>query len=356
MGVKGLHKATAVSFERAHLQRFAGMKVACDASSWLVKGGARHARDIYTCPDYDKNPWTEYAVHMVDLLKEHNIHPIIVFDGERHPLKQETSNARKASKVQARKDAERAESEGDVSRAISKWMQAFELTDDMVEHARQTLEGMGVECVQAKCEADQTMASMSLGKGAQHVDLIITEDSDMIAYSCPNVLFKLGHDGHGDLLQVTPDDRRSDDGHGDDGHGDDGHGDDGHGDDALTYPPKKRTRIDVDVRTLSDIQRALLCTFSGNDYISNVQRGWAVKKVYDVIRTCHSLDDAVDAFQKRGVSVSSEYKDRARQCIRIFQCPQHISQVDMAPDPKNNSSLSHGVENVENVEIVEIVV
>ena len=296
MGVNGLHAGIKHMLIRSHVSSFKGSRAACDASSWMVKGGTTHAREIFTEPGYSKTPWTEYVVAMVRLLREHGVVPILVFDGKRHPLKQETSDQRRQHKEAARRDAEEAEAAGDIDRARSKWMQAFSLTSDMQQHTKDTLTELGVTCIDAESEADQTLAALSV---TGQVDVVITEDGDLVAYGCPRILFKLRHDGEGDLFNVDSPVC------------------------TTMHSQKRQKTIIVDIKGLTKQQVAMLCVFSGNDYITNVSKGWGFKRVYSVIQHCTSIEDAFVEFQKRGLSISDEYKGRARACFRIFRFPQY---------------------------------
>lgn len=300
MGVNGLHASIKHALVRCHISSLKGQRAACDASAWMVRGGATHARDLYTQEGYTGTPWTEYTVEMAQLLLDHGVVPVMVFDGRRHPLKKETSVSRHEHKESARREALIAEEMGDVDRAKSKWMQAFSMTGEMAAHTWASLEEMGVECIQAEQEADQTMAALAV---TGQVHIVISEDSDMVAYKCPRILFKLRHDGEGDLLDITS----------------------GMTCQTGERPPKpKRRQVTVNIHALSSTQVAMLCVLSGCDYISNIARGWGIKRVYSVIINCSSLDEAIHAFQKSGVEVSDTYIARAQKCMKVFLHPSYF--------------------------------
>jgi len=56
-----------------------------------------------------------------------------------------------------------------------------------------------VECITAPYEADAQIAYLCRTK---YVDLAISEDSDLIVYGAPKILFKMDGKGNGDLLDV----------------------------------------------------------------------------------------------------------------------------------------------------------
>jgi exonuclease 1 len=64
----------------------------------------------------------------------------------------------------------------------------------------QALKQAGVPYVVAPYEADAQLAYMAR---CGIVDLVITEDSDLLAYGCPEVVFKLSRGGDCDHIRVA---------------------------------------------------------------------------------------------------------------------------------------------------------
>ncbi len=62
----------------------------------------------------------------------------------------------------------------------------------------QALRERGVACLVAPYEADAQMAYLAL-RGEVHA--VVTEDSDLLAYGCPRVLYKLERDGQGEEVR-----------------------------------------------------------------------------------------------------------------------------------------------------------
>ena len=64
----------------------------------------------------------------------------------------------------------------------------------------QALKQAGLPYVVAPYEADAQMAYMARNG---IVDLVITEDSDLLAYGCPEVVFKLSRSGDCDHIRIA---------------------------------------------------------------------------------------------------------------------------------------------------------
>ena len=61
---------------------------------------------------------------------------------------------------------------------------------------------IGVECIVAPYEADAQLAYLEK-EGI--VDLVITEDSDLLVFGCKRVLFKMDDVGNGNLIDLERD-------------------------------------------------------------------------------------------------------------------------------------------------------
>lgn len=69
----------------------------------------------------------------------------------------------------------------------------------------QALRERGVRCLVAPYEADAQLSYLAL-RGEVHA--VLTEDSDMLAYGCPRVLYKLDRAGHGEEVREPGRERR----------------------------------------------------------------------------------------------------------------------------------------------------
>ena len=77
-------------------------------------------------------------------------------------------------------------------------MHIHTLTHGHVQECRR----IGVECIVAPYEADAQLAYLEK-EGI--VDLVITEDSDLLVFGCKRVLFKMDDAGNGNLIDLERD-------------------------------------------------------------------------------------------------------------------------------------------------------
>merc|ERR1712185_464871 len=79
------------------------------------------------------------------------------------------------------------------------WHKAVDITP---EHARQlqlSMRAAGFSFFVAPYEADAQLAQLAR---AGHVSVVVTEDSDLLTFGCPCVLYKMQEDGSGQLIRL----------------------------------------------------------------------------------------------------------------------------------------------------------
>jgi len=297
MGITGFHTSTKHLVQQVHISTLSGKRVAIDASSWIIRGGVAHSRSLYTDPEYAEQPWVDFTISMLSMLQNNGIEPVMVFDGDRLDLKMETSLLRQKRREVARKQALCFERENNIEEAEKKWKQTFEVTQQMVDDVSVACEKKGVECVHALYEADQTMAALVI-TGDCHG--CITEDSDVVAYGVSCCMFKLKQDGLCDLLDTRVDPPLQEEDH-------------------------RRRKITVRLSQMTRVQTALVCAFSGNDYLKNLP-GIGIKKVYALLQHVESFDDAVGILRKT-IDIDDTYLDRAQKIFHIFMNPLRYANL-----------------------------
>jgi exonuclease-1 len=72
----------------------------------------------------------------------------------------------------------------ETSRASEYFQRAVDVTPTMARRVIDAIRGMGVQCIVAPYEADAQLAFLAT---QDFVDVVITEDSDLLAYGCPRV-------------------------------------------------------------------------------------------------------------------------------------------------------------------------
>jgi 5'-3' exonuclease len=95
------------------------------------------------------------------------------------------------------------------------------------------------------------------------VDIVISEDSDLIVYGCSRILFKLSKDGYGDEIQRN----------------------------------KLGLNTDMKFTNWTDEQFKLFCCLAGCDYITRI-KNIGIKKAYKIIENNKTFDKIIKSLKK----------------------------------------------------------
>eukprot|EP00930_Biecheleria_cincta_P098157 TRINITY_DN89838_c0_g1_i1.p1 TRINITY_DN89838_c0_g1~~TRINITY_DN89838_c0_g1_i1.p1 ORF type:complete len:844 (-),score=161.75 TRINITY_DN89838_c0_g1_i1:71-2557(-) len=212
MGIQGLLPFLKTYARSRNIKDFQGKNVGVDAMCWMHKGAFACARELVERKDTDK--FIYYFLRMCEILRYHEITPIIVFDGDKLPAKAKEDEHRNQVREAAQKEAiellARQEKGEEVSEKLlaTKCQGAIKITSAMISRLQSALKELGIGFMVAPYEADAQLAYMCR-RGWIHA--VISEDSDLLAYGCPNTFFKM--DKHGDgqhialpCLQLDPQD------------------------------------------------------------------------------------------------------------------------------------------------------
>uniref|UniRef100_A0A7S0BSH1 XPG N-terminal domain-containing protein n=1 Tax=Rhodosorus marinus TaxID=101924 RepID=A0A7S0BSH1_9RHOD len=93
MGVTGLLPLLKPICSKTHLENFRRMRVGIDAYSWLHKGAHGCAVDL--CTSSPTTGYVSYFSHRLRMLLHYGIVPVVVFDGDRLPMKSNEESERK---------------------------------------------------------------------------------------------------------------------------------------------------------------------------------------------------------------------------------------------------------------------
>ena len=173
------------------MSEFRGKRVAVDGYGWLHKGAYTCSTDL--CLKRPTDKFVTFFLHRLQVLINHGLVPTIVFDGGQLPMKREENESRRSSRKQNYDKAMSLWKVGKQVAAEEYFQRAVHIGPD---HAKQVIDALklkGVHYIVAPYEADSQMAFLAQ---SGRVDLVITEDSDLLAYSCPEVLFKLDKEGN----------------------------------------------------------------------------------------------------------------------------------------------------------------
>lgn len=182
--------------ERVNVSSFRGRRVGVDGFAWLHRGGYGCALELAT--GAPTSGYLTHFLHHVNLLRHHGVIPVVVFDGAPLPMKADTNAERRASRVEARRAGEAALAVGDRRAATEYFQRCVTVTPEMVAVVMGALRPLGVEAMVAPYEADAQLAFLA---ATGVVDAVITEDSDLVVYGVPTLLFKLSKYGDADRIR-----------------------------------------------------------------------------------------------------------------------------------------------------------
>lgn len=195
MGVSGLLPVLKPITERVNVSTFRGRRVGVDGFAWLHRGGYACALELAT--GAPTSGYLTHFLHRVNLLLHHGVVPVVVFDGAPLPMKADTNAERRASRAEARRAGEAALAVGDRRAATEYFQRCVTVTPEMVAAVMGALRPLGVDAMVAPYEADAQLAFLA-ATGA--VDAVITEDSDLVVYGVPTLLFKMSKFGDADRI------------------------------------------------------------------------------------------------------------------------------------------------------------
>ncbi|KAI8926749.1 PIN domain-like protein [Entophlyctis helioformis] len=189
MGIGGLLPFLKSIQRPVQLRDYAGQTIGVDGYVWLHRGANQCAPElVFGIPT---RKYVQYFLDMVRLLMNHNITPIIVFDGGRLPSKLRTEEDRHQKRAEARAKYEEHLQKGDREKANAALKGIVEVTPLMAYEVIKELRKLDVEFYVAPYEADAQLAFFDrIGV----TTATITEDSDLLTYGCSRVIYKLKFD------------------------------------------------------------------------------------------------------------------------------------------------------------------
>ena len=366
MGIQGLLPfIDSVAVDR-HLSDFAGQTAAIDGYFWLR---ARSSHLLHSCTHLthhaarrspahrlalslraDKgakrcpmemargSPCTgfvDFCMNMVGLLRRHGVEPYVVLDGARLPAKAATEKERRDKRARHIASANALLAAGFRDKALVEFNGAVNITP---EHAYQLIHALRlarVRYVVAPYEADAQIALLAR-RGL--VDLVIAEDSDMLAFGCPRVFLKMDAQGSGRFLERQALRQARDD------------------QGQLLFVPWEDW--DAGDRLLE------MCILNGCDYLSGMS-GFGLKTAHKYLRKHQTIETVLRVLEMegreppKGFSTFARYVQQVHHALQTFRHqrvfdPISATVVPLTPPPPNvpemphcgapiSSSLAHGL-------------
>ncbi|KAK7318873.1 hypothetical protein RJT34_03580 [Clitoria ternatea] len=279
MGIQGLLPLLKSIMVPIHIKDLKGCSVAVDTYSWLHKGALCCSTDL--CKGIPTTRHIEYCMHRVNLLRHFGVKPILVFDGGLLPMKSEQENKRARIRKENFARAVEHESDGNSAAAFECYQKAVDISPLVARELIQVLKQENVQYIVAPYEADAQMTFLAI---SGQVDAVITEDSDLIPFGCPRIIFKMDKFGQGVQFQY--------------------------------FMLQKNKELGFE-----GFNRQMLlemCILSGCDYLQSLP-GMGLKRAHASIKKFRSYDKVLKHLRYSGVSVPPSYEESFKKAIHTFQ-------------------------------------
>jgi exonuclease-1 len=190
MGIKDLLKIFKPIMTRVHISDFQNKTIAVDMMTWLYRG-------VYACceelnNDIQSDLYLNYPLKMISMLSKYNIKIIAVFDGKDLKAKEGEERQREHNKVKNLELAAVIEATGETETARKVSKRALTVNQKMVNTLIAILKELKIKIITAPYEADAQIAYLCKSRLC---DYAISEDSDLIAFGCSRILYKMQPSG-----------------------------------------------------------------------------------------------------------------------------------------------------------------
>ncbi|CAL2262379.1 unnamed protein product [Prunus armeniaca] len=292
MGIKDLLRFMKPYIAPIHIKKYAGKRVGIDAYSWLHKGAYSCSLELCMNSNSERKlKYIDYFMHRINLLRHHKITPVVVFDGGNVPCKAATAEERHRRRKTNHDLAMAKFKEGDIRAATELFQRAVSVTPSMAHQLIQILRSENIEFVVAPYEADAQLAFLSnLEAERGGIAAVITEDSDLVAYGCQAVVFKMDQYGNGEEMVLEN-----------------------------VFNPVGRTP------SFQNFDQELftgMCVLAGCDFLPSVH-GIGIAKAYALVSKYRNLDRALSVLKsQKGNQMPEDYPKCFKEAVAVFQHAQ----------------------------------
>ncbi|EOY27856.1 5'-3' exonuclease family protein isoform 1 [Theobroma cacao] len=279
MGIQGLLPLLKSIMVPIHIKDLEGCSVAIDTYSWLHKGALSCSTEL--CKGLPTSRHIEYCMHRVNLLRHYGVKPVLVFDGGLLPMKIEQENKRARARKENLARAIEHESYGNSAAAYECYQKAVDISPSTAHELIVVLKQENVCFVVAPYEADAQMTFLAVSK---QVDAVITEDSDLIPFGCPRVIFKMDKFGQGVEFKSS-----------------------------MLQQNKELSFAGFTKQMLLE-----MCILSGCDYLQSLS-GMGLKRAHALMKKFKSYDKVIKHLRYSSVSIPPLYEESFKKAIFTFQ-------------------------------------
>ncbi|MCD7460153.1 hypothetical protein HAX54_042962 [Datura stramonium] len=279
MGIQGLLPLLKSIMFPMNIKDLKGCSVAVDTYSWLHKGALSCSKEL--CKGIPTTKHIDYCMHRVNLLRHYGVKPILVFDGGPLPMKNEQENKRGRSRKENLSRAIEHETNGNMTAAYECYQKAVDISPSVAHDLIQVLKRENVCYVVAPYEADAQMTFLAISK---QVDAVITEDSDLIAFGCPRIIYKMDKFGQGLEFRYSKLDQNK----------------------------------ELNLTGFTKQMLLEMCILSGCDYLQSLP-GMGLKKAHALVKKFKSYDKVIKHLRYNTAAVSPLYEESFRKAIMTFK-------------------------------------
>ncbi|KAL6642445.1 hypothetical protein ACP70R_020626 [Stipagrostis hirtigluma subsp. patula] len=303
MGIPNLLRFLKPFIEPVHIKKYAGKRVGIDAYSWLHKGAYSCSMELCMDPKSSAaRRYISYFMHHINLLRHYKVVPVVVFDGCSMPCKAATDEERHKKRELSLALAKEKLEQGNTAAAIELFRKAVHITPLMAYQLIQILRVEQIEFVVAPYEADAQLAYLTtLDADQGGIAAVVTEDSDLIAYCCPAIIFKMDRFGNGEEFIM-----------------------------------ERTLNTDKDGLSFRNFDQKLftgMCVFAGCDFLPSVS-GIGTKRAYSLISKYKNISRVISTLKlDKRYSVPDDYADSFWKTLAVFH---HATVYDV-----KSKSLKH---------------
>ncbi|VDN53851.1 unnamed protein product [Dracunculus medinensis] len=191
MGIQNLLPFVKKACRQGNIAEFRAQSIAVDISCFLHRALVGCASEVTL--GYQTDFYIRYVTRFIKMLTDYGCHVILVFDGQPLPAKRNTNDSRREKRDHHRNKGKQLLSEGKVNEAYDCLKKSASLTRDIIDNTIEAFQNFEmVDILVAPYESDAQLAYLNkIGLA----NVLITEDSDLIAFGCEKIIFKLKFDG-----------------------------------------------------------------------------------------------------------------------------------------------------------------
>ncbi|SPJ09681.1 exonuclease I, putative [Plasmodium sp. DRC-Itaito] len=203
MGISNLLQFLKPIIKNSHISKYENEVVGVDIMCWIHRGLISCAYDIVT--DQHNDSYLSFIEKMLVPIYNHNIKVVFVFDGEELPEKKKENmirkNRREKAKMELQEIISKVKNPRTNEMVLKKCIQAISVSKEIIDSVQDFCRKKNIDYIISPYEAD---AQLSYLCRMGFISCAISEDSDLLVYGCPRVLYKLKNTGECNEISLIP--------------------------------------------------------------------------------------------------------------------------------------------------------